>query len=799
MEILNRLLEISIYSVILFLAIIGIKRVFKNKMSPALHFVIWFLLIARLCVPVTIDSGLRLIVIPETPAPQTTTQTQGAAADSQDNTVSYMAEPRTNTNLQTIPQTQQANINEKTAQIPSSHASGLFQQIASMKWTDIFIAVWLIGMLFVGAWMIYIVMRMNRIIFRLGIKPKADIRELLEKCKTELGIKKDIPLYLLPKISTPALTIGFKPKLVLPFDIAETLSGQQLEFAIKHELTHYKRKDNITSLVLRVLEAVYWFNPVVWLMAKSMLSDMETACDSMVVAALNKQDKKRYVLTLLDMFSNKKAPQFMLGMALNNTEKVAEKRIRGVYMKNKSKRSVKLIAGILASVLIVACFTTACQPTPEEEIIINKGDNAINSAIQQTAQVQALYKAPATLKYTKEIDNVLLNIDATVSVPNATSFGIYKVKMHNTSQEEADRFIKSTLGDGPYFDAGLTKEYYDDMIIDTRKSIDEIENMDDNLFQRIYDPDETKESVITALNGSIDDFVKERESAPSRNDRRPIDTTFIQDEDVNGWYKVQVFVDTDKGIAKTAIDKRAVDSSTFYLYELDAKNASLTISEEQAKSVALEFLKELDLQDEYSIYNSELISSSNTGPIWNRPDTISEKIYVFDFSRMNDGVPMNVIEGASEMVTDATSVQQGDEAYSYFPDQEIMQMLVNDSGVISFYWRNHYDVIETTNENASLLSFGQIQGIIEGSSVYSKFFLTDDKNAELKITDIKLGNMRVKSPDEQDTYLIIPVWDIIGKKVDQAYDSSIKGEMPDMSYLTINALDGSIIDRNLGY
>jgi hypothetical protein len=278
----------------------------------------------------------------------------------------------------------------------------------------------------------------------------------------------------------------------------------------------------------------------------------------------------------------------------------------------------------------------------------------------------------------------------------------------------------------------------------------------------------------------------------------------VQNKDNKAEYDLQVFTDTDKGVAKASINRFTNNPSTVYTYELDAKSSGLTISEEQARSFASEFLKKLNLQDEYSIYNSQLVSSNiysvKSGLILNRPESLSEKYYVFDFTRVRGGVPTNVIDGMPEMVTDATNTQpKGDEAYSYFPDQERMQMLVNDSGVISFYWRNHDDSAETTNENASLLPFDKIQDIIEGSSVYPKFFSSGDKNAELKITDIELGNMRVKSPDEQDRYLIIPVWDVIGKKVEPDSDSSKKGEMPEMSFLTINALDGSIIDRNKGY
>lgn len=54
MKLLNTLFEITIYSAVLFAAVTGFKLAFKNKLSPALHFTLWFLVIARLCIPVTI-------------------------------------------------------------------------------------------------------------------------------------------------------------------------------------------------------------------------------------------------------------------------------------------------------------------------------------------------------------------------------------------------------------------------------------------------------------------------------------------------------------------------------------------------------------------------------------------------------------------------------------------------------------------------------------------------------------------------------------------------------------------------
>lgn len=50
-------------------------------------------------------------------------------------------------------------------------------------------------------------------------------------------------------------------------------------------------------------------------------------------------------------------------MALGSTRKHVEKRIKGIYMKQKSKLSIKVTALLLICIIGVSCFTTACQPT----------------------------------------------------------------------------------------------------------------------------------------------------------------------------------------------------------------------------------------------------------------------------------------------------------------------------------------------------------------------------------------------------------------------------------------------------
>ncbi|HZJ83455.1 MAG TPA: DUF6034 family protein, partial [Clostridia bacterium] len=75
---------------------------------------------------------------------------------------------------------------------------------------------------------------------------------------------------------------------------------------------------------------------------------------------------------------------------------------------------------------------------------------------------------------------------------------------------------------------------------------------------------------------------------------------------------------------------------------------------------------------------------------------------------------------------------------------------------------------------------------------------------EMKVTEARLGLMRVTEKDVGDSGLIIPVWDFFGTltlkgKPGQPNPSEGDQHYIYTSFLTINAIDGSIIDRELGY
>ena len=81
----------------------------------------------------------------------------------------------------------------------------------------------------------------------------------------------------------PGVIGWWRPVLLLPADIAERLTPEQLETVLAHELAHSRRRDNLTAAIHMVVEAVFWFHPLVWWIGAQLVEERERACDESVL------------------------------------------------------------------------------------------------------------------------------------------------------------------------------------------------------------------------------------------------------------------------------------------------------------------------------------------------------------------------------------------------------------------------------------------------------------------------------------------------------------------------------------
>src|SRR6185369_12747813 len=66
------------------------------------------------------------------------------------------------------------------------------------------------------------------------------------------------------RAAVPCVVGILKPMLILPFSAATSLTPEQLELVVMHELAHVRRYDHVVSLIQRLGESMLFFHPAVW-------------------------------------------------------------------------------------------------------------------------------------------------------------------------------------------------------------------------------------------------------------------------------------------------------------------------------------------------------------------------------------------------------------------------------------------------------------------------------------------------------------------------------------------------------
>ena len=77
-----------------------------------------------------------------------------------------------------------------------------------------------------------------------------------------------------------------------------------------------------------------------------------------------------------------------------------------------------------------------------------------------------------------------------------------------------------------------------------------------------------------------------------------------------------------------------------------------------------------------------------------------------------------------------------------------------------------------------------------------------EKQRTYHVNKIKLGYSRIYDPNvDNRAGVLVPVWDFFGgfdAEIDGHYEQN-NGEHSKQSFMTINAIDGTVINRDLGY
>ena len=200
---------------------------------------------------------------------------------------------------------------------------------------------------------------------------------------------RQLPVYTTPLLASPALAGLWRPALY--FSLNTPLS-ENLDLILAHEATHYRHRDLACKWLFWAACSICWFNPLVWLMYKAALQDLEIACDERVLDGQPLYRRQAYGMTLLQtVAANGQANGFLTGFS--GGAKPLKKRISAVLDQRPRHRMRPLLA-VLAILVLLAGSLVACswdhKKTPNESSqLLSSSSDQSNDSLPAASQAAA--------------------------------------------------------------------------------------------------------------------------------------------------------------------------------------------------------------------------------------------------------------------------------------------------------------------------------------------------------------------------------------------------------------------------
>jgi beta-lactamase regulating signal transducer with metallopeptidase domain len=153
-----------------------------------------------------------------------------------------------------------------------------------------------------------------------------------------------------PFLFSPCLDGIRRPTILLPADCEENL-----EETFAHELAHLARRDGLWNLLRRSATALFWVQPLLWVLSRRLEATAEEVCDDYVVEL--GADRARYAGHLLELAGRTLPPAAPAGVGMIALRSMLAGRV--VRILDSSRRlSTRLGARTLAAILAAGCAAT---------------------------------------------------------------------------------------------------------------------------------------------------------------------------------------------------------------------------------------------------------------------------------------------------------------------------------------------------------------------------------------------------------------------------------------------------------
>ncbi len=410
------MVEMSVqFSLIVLLAFLVLASF--HGWPPSMRYVLWLVLLVRLLVPWGLRGPAGVL-----PSPHRTLATLEVDAD-----------------RMPLDRVVGASTNGQDSQSRSPNQSSGFPSGAGSL---VLFLGWFAGVLVFGGAVGYRARSLRRELQRCSLPVPGDLSSRLDVLAKRAGLSRTPQLWLIGDEMDygPALVGVAKPRIVLPASLLVDRPRQEIDCVLLHELVHIKRRDPWALYVEWLVQALYFFHPLVWVARRRLREERECACDDAV--ARLQEERAPYVRVLLDLASRPSGHQSgAAGLGVSEPGTALGRRLSRMLSQDydPDRRAGGLVWMALGPVALAVFALAAFRPPPAEP---EPGSSATTEPGARSAK-SAPVESPVP-ELASELDprdtGAPAWIEALVAMPETQNLGL--VTLGAEARRELFRFFR---------------------------------------------------------------------------------------------------------------------------------------------------------------------------------------------------------------------------------------------------------------------------------------------------------------------------------------------------------------------
>jgi beta-lactamase regulating signal transducer with metallopeptidase domain len=249
---------------------------------------------------------------------------------------------------------------------------------STLSWSDILLSIWAGGAL-CGAIRLLRFLDQLSAFRRAAVPANAAVRELTAEVLRRLQIGRSVPVLVSDSAASPFAFGIFRPAIMLPAKMTQSLSSEEMAALLGHEVAHLRRRDLWWCIGWRWMKAIFWFHPLIWKLPDVHSLACEEEADRLASSYMASRASYARVLAQLTL-RVLALPEMETELAVNGTAQITHRLHR--LQKDLGPWNRKQTVAACFLVLAMASLSVGCDVTSK------KNDRQIQALEAKVAELE---------------------------------------------------------------------------------------------------------------------------------------------------------------------------------------------------------------------------------------------------------------------------------------------------------------------------------------------------------------------------------------------------------------------------